>query len=108
MYFVFLGYLFLLGFGLGGCFSEQFSVDLRLASYQHQLKCLKLFNIPEIFSGFRSCLSSYTTNLEAAKISHRPEKTSQSIRQLKLSFAVPAQRNVSHGVCAAADERQQI
>lgn len=61
-----------------------------------------------MFSGFWSCLSSCTTNLEAAKISHRPEKNSQSIRQLKLPSAVPPQRIVSHGVCAAADERQQI
>lgn len=104
---------FLVGFfGLAlvleGVFLKQFSVDLRLASYQHWLKCLKLSNIPEMFSGFWSCLSSCTTNLEPAKISHTPEKTSQSIRQLKLSFVAPFQRNVSQGVCAATDERQQV
>lgn len=38
-----------------------------------------------MFSDFWSCLSSCTTNLEAAKISHPPVKASQSIRQLQHS-----------------------
>lgn len=91
---------------LGFISPDQFTVDLGLTSSHQWLKCSKLSNIPNSVLRFLAlplllhCKPTACYNFTPSRKSH------QSNWQLKFVFAAAFQRNLSHGVCAAADERK--